>query len=771
MLDLPIRTRLGAILLVLATAAGSGPSWAQTPPAEAPQPAAAEAKAAEEAEPEVVLDTIVVTAQKREENIQKVPISITTFDAEQFRLLTGGAADVKFLSGRVPSLVLESSFGRVAPRFYIRGLGNTDFDLAASQPVSIIMDDVVMENVVLKSLPIFDVERVEVYRGPQGTLFGRNTTAGIVRFDTVKPSEEFERSRAPPTAPSARSTFDGAVGGAHRPGHARPAPRSSASTATTGSTTRFTGENNARRLRRIRRPPAAPITPNDKLDVLLNVHGCALDGTAAHLPRQRHHAGHATASPATTTQDTVYQDGGNDQDDRRLRRLAQRRLRLRRRQADLDHRLRNDRRFSRGDIDGGFGAVSPAVRPGLHPVRRPESADGIPDLDQFTQELRLAGKASDTIDWLFGLFYFDESFTAETFSYNSLAPGNPQDGYAFQTQDTTSWAAFTSWDFRPIEHWLFKAGLRYTTEEKDFAAERPDPTFQLPTDGPIQVSTDADLVTWDLSATWEASAQTNFYGRIGTGFRAPSIQGRILFCADFEGGNNPATNCVSIADEEEILSTEIGMKTESADRKVRLNLAVYDFKVDGQQIVAVGGQYNTATLLNADTTNGYGFEANLDWAPSQYWLITLGGSYNHTDIDDPNLLVAPCGGGCTVTDPFVNGLAKVDGNALPNAPEWIFDGIIDFRMPAGDGVFFSSLDWAYQSEKSFFLYESKEFNSDSFEVGLRAGYTFAEAKYELALFARNLLDEEILQGAIDFDNLTGMTNEPRLIGIEFSTRF
>ena len=79
------------------------------------------------------------------------------------------------------------SNGRVAPRFYIRGLGNTDFDLAASQPVSIVMDEVVMENVVLKSFPLFDVEQVEVIRGPQGTLFGRNTTAGIVKFDSVKP--------------------------------------------------------------------------------------------------------------------------------------------------------------------------------------------------------------------------------------------------------------------------------------------------------------------------------------------------------------------------------------------------------------------------------------------------------------------------------------------------------------------------------------------------------------------------------------------------------
>ncbi|CAM5219373.1 hypothetical protein ALON55S_00068 [Alishewanella longhuensis] len=71
-------------------------------------------------------------------------------------------------------------------------MGNTDFDLAASQPVSIVMDDVVMENVILKSFPLFDVQQVEVIRGPQGTLFGRNTTAGIIKFDTVKPRQDFD---------------------------------------------------------------------------------------------------------------------------------------------------------------------------------------------------------------------------------------------------------------------------------------------------------------------------------------------------------------------------------------------------------------------------------------------------------------------------------------------------------------------------------------------------------------------------------------------------
>ena len=146
-----------------------------------------------------------------------------------------------------------------------------------------------------------------------------------------------------------------------------------------------------------------------------------------------------------------------------------------------------------------------------------------------------------------------------------------------------------------------------------------------------------------------------------------------------------------MADEEKITSFEVGVKTQIA-RKLRLNVDGYLYQVDGQQIVAVGGQYNTATLLNADKTNGYGFEADLDWAPSSDWLFTLGGSYNHTEIDDPNLAVAPCGGGCTVTSPIVDGLARVDGNPLPHAPKWIFSAIVDYRHLIGQGVFKASAD-------------------------------------------------------------------------------
>jgi iron complex outermembrane receptor protein len=762
-------------MLALAVIGAAGGSvGAQEPEDELP----AEERAAAAEEPEgpddaVVLDEIFVTAQKRTQNVQEVPLSISTLGAEEIEALTVGGADIQFLSARVPSLLLESSFGRAFPRFYIRGLGNTDFDLNASQPVSLVYDGVVLENPVLKGMPVWDLERIEVLRGPQGSLFGRNTPAGIVKLESRRPGREFDAFLR-----ASYGTFDtidarGAVGGPLTDtlsgrfsgllqtrsdwvdnGFA-PGPEDELGGHTTG----------AARFQLLWQP-------NERLDALLNLHAWDVDGTARIFRANIIRPGTNDLVPGFE-QDEVFQDGVNTQD-----------IEAHGATLLVDYDLgfatltsvtgyETLEMLSRGDIDGGFGAsFAPPFGPGFIPFFS-ESADGLPDLDQLTQEVRLAHTVADGgVGWLVGAFWFDEDLRADTFSFDSLSPGNPQDGFAFQEQQAESWALFGSLELQATDRWLLQGGLRYTQDDKDFSAERPDPTFQTPTVAPIRRSTDADLVSWDLAATYEASPTVNLFGRVATSFRAPSIQGRILFCPDFAGGTDAATNCVSVADEEEILSTEIGVKSELLGRTLRLNATLFRYEVDGQQVVAVGGQFNTATLLNADRTEGYGFEADLQYAPNPTWLLTLGVSNNNTEIKDEDLAVAPCGGGCTVLDPIGPNGALVDGNSLPHAPEWIVNGILDYRRPLGPGrLLAASLDWAYHDEKSFFLYRSREFNGDSFELGLRLGYLFADARYEVALFGRNLTDEEIVQNGIDFNNLTGMTNEPRVWGVELVTRW
>ena len=198
------------LALAIATLLPAATAFAQdVPPAPAPPAAATEDTEHKAA----TLDTVEVTAQRRVENMQDVPVSISTLSGEKLDVLASGGDDVRVLSARVPSLNIESSYGRAFPRFYIRGLGNTDFDLNASQPVSLIYDDVVQESPLLKGFPVFDLEQVEVLRGPQGTLFGRNTPAGVVKFESAKPTQDFGGYAKVGYGTDNMWNFEGAVGG------------------------------------------------------------------------------------------------------------------------------------------------------------------------------------------------------------------------------------------------------------------------------------------------------------------------------------------------------------------------------------------------------------------------------------------------------------------------------------------------------------------------------------------------------------------------------
>src|SRR4051794_31982150 len=161
---------------------------------------------------------VIVTAQKKAENINDVPLSVTAVSGEKLAAVLSSGGDIRMFSARVPSLTLESSFGRTFPRPYIRGLGNTDFDLNASQPVSFVYDEVVLETPILKGFPQFDIDQVEVLRGPQGTLFGRNTPAGVLKFDSAKPTEEVTGYAQASYATYGTVNLEGAVSGAIIPG-------------------------------------------------------------------------------------------------------------------------------------------------------------------------------------------------------------------------------------------------------------------------------------------------------------------------------------------------------------------------------------------------------------------------------------------------------------------------------------------------------------------------------------------------------------------------
>lgn len=728
----------------------------------AQEPAQEEATASNPAK----LDAVKVTAQRRSEDIKDVPVSITTLSAEKLDVIGSGGDDIRFLSARVPSLNIESSFGRAFPRFYIRGLGNTDFDLNASQPVSLVYDDIVQENPILKGFPVFDLDQVEVLRGPQGTLFGRNTPAGVVKFDSAKPTQEKEGYGQVSYGRFDTVNFEGALSGGLTP---VVSGRISAlyqrrddyvDNAFTGQKNALEGyEEGAVRGQLL-------FEPSDDFYALFNAHARTLDGTARLFRANIIRPGLGDlVNGFKRTQVSI--DGRNDQELDTYGGSAKLRWNLGSMTLYSITGYENADVFSRGDIDGGFGAAflgAGNFGPGFIPFPA-ESADGLPKHEQITQEFRVESNEWGRFDWQAGFYYFDEDITVDSFNYDTLA-GGVQNGFARQKQDNTTWALFASSDFDVSDRLKLRGGLRYTNDDKNFQAERLVSPFGAPPTGLITANpSDTDL-SWDASAVYTVSDQVNVFSRVARGYRAPSVQGRLLF-----------GDTISVAKSESLISYEAGIKAQLLDDRVRASFTVFHYDMNNQQLTAVGGGANFNRLINADKTTGEGFEFDIEAYITDNLLVTFGASRNETEIKDNTLATQVCGSGCTILDPTVvvggTTLALLDGNRLPQAPEWVNNLTARYSIPMGEGaeVFFYT-DWAYRSEVNFFLYDSPEFTgSPLLEGGLRVGYNWNYGNNEFAVFGRNILNEKEVVGGIDFNNLTGFVNEPATYGIEFTAHF
>ncbi|BED88474.1 TonB-dependent receptor [Pseudoalteromonas sp. MM1] len=713
------------------------------------------------------LEVIQVTARKRVENAQEVPVAVSALQGDNLDAYSSAGMDIRFMSAKIPSLSIESSFGRSFPRFYVRGLGNTDFDLNASQPVSLVVDEVVQENAILKGFPVFDVERVEVLRGPQGTLFGRNTPAGLVKFDTVKPSQEFEGYGAVSYGSRGAVDTEGAVGGALT-------DRLSARVSLLWQDKDDYIDNQAPGFEAKDEQggyteKAARIQflyEGDDFTALLNYHTRDLDGSPIAFRANVIEAG-SNDLVDNYEHDVVYQDAAVRNTQQVESEGASLKL-----EWDISDEYtltsisgwESAEIYSRADIDGGYGAsyIPDYMGPGFIPFSS-ESADGIPEQDQLTQELRLASNFSGDLNYQVGLFYFDEELTIENFSYDTFSsPAGALNGYVQQQQDTTAWAIFGSVDYIFSDKLKVTAGLRYSDDEKDFVADR---TISPIGGGALYVerSVSDSHVSWDLSANYKVNDDVNWYSRVANTFRAPSLQGRILFGDE-----------VTTAESETVTSFETGIKSDVLDGQGRVNATVFYYTMDDQQLTAVGGGANFNRLVNADKTTGYGFELDTEWVLSDEFNATFNLSYNKTEIKDNDLAVAVCAQ-CIVNDPINDaGLAVLDGNSLPHAPEWISNFTLRYNKELEDGNFFALGDISYRSEINMFLYDSVEFEGKALtEVGLRAGYEWAEGDYEyqVSAFVRNLFDEQQAIGAVDFNNNTGIVNEERYIGAEFKVNF
>ena len=711
---------------------------------------AASSTAAPEQTSTTQLQTVTVTAQRRRENIKDVPISVTLIKGEKLDVLNSGGEDIRVLADTVPSLNVESSTGRIFPRFYIRGYGNTDFSTFASQPVSLIYDDVVQESPILKGYAMFDMAGVEVLRGPQGTLFGRNTPAGVVKLESEKPTLDavsgyysvsdathnvanVEAAVNVPLSDKWAMRFSGLV--EHRDDWV---------TNNGGGTPNMGGyDERTGRLQFLYKPDAS-------FNALFNLHARGTEGNAELFRANIIQSG-TNNLVAGFDPSQVTMNGLNTQS-----------LHSSGSSARLTWDLDNVRVFSitgvetissffsRGDIDGGT-----PTGPGFIPFQV-QTGGGIADHTQITQEFRVESKNPGPLNWQTGLYYFYEDVAGNSTNFDSVT--QLPTSYLVDRQKNSAYAAFGSLTYDASDKLKLRGGVRYTEDKKDFSTEvANNVTFP----GPSSMSENKSNVSWDASADYALTKDINTYARVATGFRAPSIAA-------------PSSSVpLTVANAETILSYEAGIKADLFNRRARANFSVYSFDVKNQQLTAVGGASNSITLINAASTVGHGAEMDLEANLSERLRVTFGGSYNFTEIRDPNLLVAGCAACVMLNTQVRPGLYSIDGNSLPQAPRWMADVTARYTIPMGnnDELFFYT-DWSYRSAINFFLYNATEFTGKPLvQGGLRVGYNWGGGKYEIAAFSRNITNKVVTVGALDFDNNTGYINDPRVFGVQFRSNF
>ena len=724
---------------------------------------------------------VVVTAQRRAENLQNVPVSVGVLSGDEQRTFAQGGDDTLLsLSGRVPGLYVETTTGRIFPRFYIRGLGNIDFYLGASQPVEIIQDDIVLEHVVLKSNPVYDVAQTEVLRGPQGSLFGRNTTAGIIKFDTIKPTQDFEGRATISDGTYNTFSLDAGVGGPLVPGLLAVRVSTLLQHRENFVDNRYTGpsaDGTAVGLpkvlggyddRNVR--VQFLLTPVSRLSIEASGHARWYDGTSTLFHRGALHKG--SNSTAGDPRNAVTYDEAQDNPQAYTTYGGSVRAAL-----DLDFATltsitgyETSSGYSRGDTDGGAAALFPVN--GV-PNGFGQSQGRLRSLDQWTQEVRLASPGGRRFTWQLGGIYFDQrdftEFDQRAF-FLTTAAYNPNNSVLLHDINT-SWGAFGQFSYKITPTLTFTGGARVTEDDKRTVLLKTANTQAntVTYTGRRDVSLSDTQPSWDASLLWAVDPRVSLYARVARGFRGPTIQGRsAVFNTDF-----------TTAGSETNLSEEVGFKSNLLSDTLRFNASVFHYRVNNIQLN--GNDVNgNGVLFNADHAEAYGLEAEATWRPVRDFTLGLGASALHSAIRDRNVYAQVCALNgvvvCTVQDPLIKVgtgyFAQINGEPLPNAPRYNVDATARYDLPLGnDGRLFAGGDFNIQGHTQFVLYRTKEFYANgNYELGLQLGYAAPGDKWEIAAFARNVTNQKNLKGVIE-NYLAAVYNEPRVIGVTLSGRF
>jgi iron complex outermembrane receptor protein len=736
---------------------------------------------------EDALDEVVVSARKRTENARDVPISISEISAAE--LQTRGLVRVQDILRQMPNVSTDIISPRQAS-LAIRGIGRNPANDALESSVGVFLDGVYLGRPGMMVADLVDLDRVEVLRGPQGALFGKNATAGVVNIMTARPSAKAEGWLELSAGEFDLRDLRGAVSGPV--GHSPFAYRLSGfATQRDGLVYDMQRGEMLGELRRMGARGQLEWRHGETTSLrLIADYGSQDEEGPGYLlvdPNRFRLNGSARTTNLVTRGARLGYTPTFDPDARRSDADARQRIVTENAGATLlaDWDVGRFRLSSitgwrtfkfLPENDGDYSALDVLPKLGTNVRSR-----------QISQELRVASPTDGTVQYLGGLHFFDQRVQSDVFAvYGAeaseyMVPGlsaSALDGFTVLTNahpDTRSYSAFGQVYWWPHESLEIAAGARWTTEDKDATVAQHTPgndvagatldpaTVQarqrLGTERAFGVSSSEDFVSGSISLTWHVNDDVNAYLSAARGAKSGGVNAAVLPAgADFT------------VDPEIALGFEAGVKTRWLDDRLQFNASVFDTQIDGYQASIRDRVVGASYLANAGEVSTRGAEAEVSYRPVPSLTLSAAAGYNDARYESFRNAACP---------PELDDQESCDftGQRVTGAPPHTLSGSIDYDA-AIRGVawrWHASLEYSHSDGYRAELSRSTWIETRDL-LNLRAGVRSATDHWSLTVSLLNALDETYytgmaVAGPANTGVAIGLLAPPRTLGLTLRFRY
>lgn len=798
---------------------------------QAPAPKASEEQRVQRSDADKV-DELVVTATRRSASAQAVPVALSAFSGEQ--LAEQAVSNSQELLLKVPSSDITMNNGSTAANIYIRGVGTKGPGYNQVAAVGIYVDEVSLNSPIVNVLQLFDLQRVEVLRGPQNTLYGRNTTGGAVNFVSVKPrvADGTWGYLTLTGGQFSQADVEGAV--------SFDLGQEWAARLALIKQTRDGMYNNSYLGEKVYDKDSTAVraqlvwSPRPDTELLMKLHGEKVNNTNKlwkTIGLQSPLLVGAVTTYNTPCQFTIglgsacvgINNTPSDPNDTRTFSASMRspieQVNARGASLNANWKIGDVRataisgyeynNFKKAeDVDAGPAPLRP-TGPFSGSITNANYQGGfdffqVSEASQYSQELRLASEADKSLRWITGLFWFKEKTIGNTTAFSYFAGTAANGGRANSTnlnQENRVASGYGEIEFDVTKQLTVTAGIRATREElsgtnttvQRSLTDAVTRAALLPTSGQRPITT-AELLALPvgtgrnvyvdtpfeksfsqsggkLGVKYSVDAQTMVFGTVSQGFKSGSYSAAPAqsINGSFFTPTNPET----------LTAYEIGLKTTTADRKLKLNLTGYYYQYKDQQLLrttSLPGLGIVAAQVNAGKSNLQGVELEAQWAPGGGWNIDLGVGYLKTKIVEftqDEACVANAGG-CPAS-----GVRKLDfsGQELTNSPRLTTNLTVrkEWKLDGGNTLSIGG-DYSYRAKRFFNIPNNTLESSEAYSlVNAQATYRFgAKQQYRLTAWGKNLNDKVYFLNKSVFaaaGTMEALIGDPRTFGLTFSTNY